>query len=212
MKCPKCNETEQLPGARFCHRCGAPLTANPVGANSTKPRQTPVAQNPTPRGTAPAIGKKPSPSYGATGSAYPTSSTAQQSKLKRLLTKLTIITIVILLIAILLLVLKIWTGCLISIPLFLLSIVTGVASIIIAIPNSAIKSSLGVDDAEIEAACDTLSHTINMLLIWNGFWVVAGIICMFAVGWWAVLICGILSIVALIVGIIAMLGALGVID
>ncbi len=211
MRCPKCNETEQFPGARFCRRCGAPLTANSVGTNSTKHQQTPVTHNSTSQGGAPS-GKARKTGYGVPGTAYPMSSTVQQSKLKKLLTKLTIITIVILLLAILLLVLKIWPGCLISIPLFLLSIVTGAASIIIAIPNSAIKSSLGVDDAEIEAACDTLSHTINMLLIWNGFWVVAGIICMFAVGWWAVLICGILSIVALIVGIIAMLGALGVID
>lgn len=188
MKCPECNEYNLVPGAKYCKHCGAPLSANGVKiVNNRK--------------------KNVVPSLNRGWNISNISPTITNNELQKLQKKLTVTTIIILSIALFLIYVRIWPGCLICIPLFLLSVVTGFASIYFAFPNDHLKGTLGGgDNTRLQNLCKTFDHSLNMLLIWSTFWLIVGLFCMFTIGWWAVLICGVLNILALIVTVTIIIG------
>lgn len=93
------------------------------------------------------------------------------------------------------LLLKIWPGCFVAITMFAQVIVLTVFSFFV------INWGKSYDNEDVDIIRANLSHVLNLILLWGGFFFVCGIICMF-VNWWATLIvscvalCGVFYVIA----------------
>lgn len=125
----------------------------------------------------------------------------QESWVRKLKHKCIIATIITLAIAVFILVVKIWPGCLISASLLLFAIATTILSFVVQLPDVTKDVENEKDERTV---ANLLNHLINMVLIWESFWLAAGLVCL-AFSWWAVLIAEIINLVGLFIFIVAVL-------
>ena len=105
----------------------------------------------------------------------------------------TIISIIVsMLLGILTLYFMAWPGCFVSVSMFVLAIILSIYSFLII--NLDQKD---VDENEKKQKRVNLSHGLNIILLWGGFFFVLGIICMF-ISWWAVLIVELFGVTGMI--------------
>lgn len=201
MKCPKCNSS--LPdGATYCDQCGTALKGSTITRKPLKfsfgPRTVATRNNPV---TYPVVTSEitPSPDLSQSETWCNRISlnrrNSEESWIQKLKRKCIIATIITLAIAVLILVIKIWPGCLISASLLLFAIATTVLSFVVQLPDVSKEAENEKDERTI---ANLFNHMINMILIWEAFWLAAGLVCL-AFSWWAVLIAEIINIVGLFI-------------
>lgn len=210
MNCPKCNS--RIPDdAAFCDVCGVSIKGKKTGKitkikfgpkTTTAPTSTPIGT----QGTGPANIFPEGQNGNLPWHKRLTLNWRREKEpwMQRLLRKCIVATIVTLIIAVLLLVIKIWPGCLISAALLLFAIASTIFSILIQVPDIT-EEFEGMNDEKVGAF---LNHILNMILIWEGFWLAAGLVCL-AFTWWAVLIAEIINILGLIILIFGTLEDIG---
>ena len=187
MKCPKCNSF--LPdGAIFCDQCGTALKGINKSRKSLNFTFGPKAPEPS----------QHVPWYKRLSFNWEND---QESWVRKLKHKCIIATIITLAIAVFILVVKIWPGCLISASLLLFAIATTILSFVVQLPDVTKDVENEKDERTV---ANLLNHLINMVLIWESFWLAAGLVCL-AFSWWAVLIAEIINLVGLFIFIVAVL-------
>ena len=219
-QCPNPNCKSLNPDyLQFCDFCGTRLSGTETDEGKLP---EPKYGTKTPGASAPTYTPAPAPTSSPANVPNPMSPGGQTGKLpwykrltinlkrekeswmQRLLRKCIVATIVTLIIAVLLLIIKIWPGCLISAALLLFAIATTIFSILIQVPDIT-EEFEGMTDEKVGTF---LNHILNMILIWEGFWLAAGLVCL-AFTWWAVLIAEIINILGLLIIIFGTLEDIG---
>lgn len=119
----------------------------------------------------------------------------KENWLKRLMRKCLIATVATLSIAVLLLIIEVWPGCLISAALLVYALASSIACIVIQ--SGDVIYELKEEYAGEEKVALLLNHIVNISLIWEAFWLAAGLVCMMFT-WWAVLIAEFLNLTLLL--------------
>ena len=112
---------------------------------------------------------------------------------KKLVRKCLIATVVTLAIATVILLFKAWPGCFISAALLLFALITSGMCLFFQLPGNS-PDFIGKNSDECPK--DFLNHVVDIVLIWEGFWLAAGLACL-ALPWWAVMIAEMVNILAL---------------
>ena len=121
------------------------------------------------------------------------SSKKKENWVKRLSRKCIIATVVTLAVAVGVLLIKAWPGCFISAAMLLFAIATSAMGLFIQSPGISTEMSKTYGDKSRE---DFFNHIVDIVLIWEGFWLAAGLACL-ALPWWAVMIAEMVNIMVL---------------
>lgn len=203
MNCPKCNA--KLPAsANYCDQCGYEFehaASHPTSSGGyspmpdSRPKGTPAGSVPVGRTL---MGVITRPFGIPVGTRTPGRGKSGSDWMHRLMTKCIVVTVATLAVAVAILLFNPWPGCLISASLLLYAIAGTAGSIAIQLPDVGdnLDRDMGADKA-----FHLLDHIVNLTVIWELFWLAAGLVCLIF-PWWAVLIAEIvnLSVLMMLIG------------
>ena len=115
--------------------------------------------------------------------------------MRRLMTKCIIVTVATLAVAVIILLFNVWPGCLISASLLLYAMAGTAGCIAVQMPGVSgdLEKDMGADRASL-----LLNQVVNLSVIWEVFWLAAGLVCL-SFSWWAVLIAEFVNLSALVI-------------
>lgn len=229
--CPECNATLPV-SANFCDQCGHDFSITATQPVVTQPVAQPVVAQPgAPQPVRPAVPVQYyTPNAGvntgivtavpqaltgnvtrpkgipATIGNFFTPGSGKMDWKKKIMIKCLLATIVTLAVGVGMLVVEAWPGCLISLALLIYAMATTAASIIV--PGEMCDIDEMIREAGEQRVSMVLNQIVNVSLVWEVFWLAAGLVCMMF-SWWAVFLAEFLNIIILF-GIVA--GILGGFD
>lgn len=205
MKCPNCKSN--LPdSANFCDRCGYEFSHASPSHTSSSPVSygpypgTQAGPMPVPR-TLTGTVTRPS---GILAGGDAASRHAKGDWMRRLMTKCIIVTVATLAVSVIILMFNVWPGCLVSASLLLYALAGTAGCIAVQLPGVCddLERDMGSDRASL-----LLNQIVNLSVIWELFWLAAGLVCL-SFSWWAVLLAEFVNLSVLMIGVMGALDEL----